>query len=187
RAEVEEMGARAGRAMALQRDAAVIHQEIEREAAELRGTLSSAGNEEKRQAAIAKQEPTLRRQVEEHEIAEARIPTVEAERAALAAEVRGLHDEVAALQGDVKRLKAEMDPLRDRLKLLRERGAACPVCGAPMGETERDRVYKQFEQEGLAKRDRCAQNEARSATLRRRVAELEERDRALAATLDGHH
>jgi DNA repair protein SbcC/Rad50 len=187
RAEVEEMGARAGRAMALQREAAVIHQEIEREAAELRGTLSSAASEETRQAAIAKQEPTLRRQVEEHEIAEARIPTVEAERAALAAEVRTVHDEVATLESDTKRLKAEMDPLRDRLKLLKESGAACPVCGAPMGEKERDRVYKQFEQEGLAKKERCAQNEARIAALRRRAAELEERDKALASTLAGHH
>src|SRR5437763_16514659 len=116
RAEVEEMGARARRAMALQREAVPIRQEIEREAAELRGTLSSAASDEKRQAAIAKQEPTLRRQVEEHEIAEARIPTVEAERAALAAEVRTVHDEVATLEGDTKRLNAEMDPLRDRLK-----------------------------------------------------------------------
>jgi exonuclease SbcC len=79
-----------------------------------------------------------------------------------------------------------MDPLRDRLKLLRESGAACPVCGAPMGEAERNRVYKQFEQDGLARKERCAQNEARIAALRRRAAELEERDRALAATLAGH-
>src|SRR5919202_1541581 len=173
RAEVEDMGARAGRAMALQREAAVIHQEIEREAAELRSALSSAASDETRQAAIAKQEPTLRRQVEEHEMAEARIPTVEADRAALAVEVRIVHDEVATLESDTKRLKAEMDPLRDRLKLLRESNAACPVCGAPMGEAERDRVYKQFEQEGLAKKERCLQDEKRIETLGRRVAELE--------------
>jgi DNA repair protein SbcC/Rad50 len=101
--------------------------------------------------------------------------------------VRTLHDEVAMLESDVKRLKAEMDPLRDRLKLLRESGAACPVCGAPMGEAERNRVYQQFEQDGLAKKEHCTQSERRIAALRRRVAELEQRDKALATTLAGHH
>jgi len=183
RAQLAEMGARAGQAMELERVVTRVRGEIEAEAARLRGEIKAALDEAQRHARAAAAVPTLRRKVEEHGGAEARVPGMEAERAALAAEEQALRVEAAALHAANTHLDAEMKPLRDRIKLLKEPGAACPVCGKAMDEAERRRIYDGYIADGVEKRDAVKRNERRSVDLQARLEELGRRATRLETTL----
>ncbi len=183
RAQLAEMGARAGQAMELERAVERVKGEIEAEAARLRGEIKAALDEAQRHARAVAAVPALRRKVEDYGGAEARVPGVEAERAALVAEEQIVRAEVAAVQAASAHLDAEMKPLRERIKLLKEPGAACPVCGKAMDEAERRRIYDAYIADGVEKRDTVKRNEARVAALAARLAEFSSQTAGLDATL----
>lgn len=185
RSLIEDLGERAARVTELQPLEARCRQEIANEAARLRAAAQAAVDEAAAQARVAGGEPALAQQERELAAAEARIPRVEQERSDLALAVQSVHGDVAALESENVRLKAEMEPLRERLRLLNERGASCPVCGAPMSETERQRVYERFKHDGLTLHERLKANEARLAVLKAEQEGLAGRDKDLAATLAG--
>jgi len=183
RAQLAEMGARAGQAMELERVVTRVQGEIEAEAARLRGEIKAALDEAQRHTRAAAAVPALRRKVEDNGGAEARVPVAEAERAALAAEEQTLRAEAAALHAANAHLDAEMKPLRDRIKLLKEPGAACPVCGKAMDEAERRRIHDGYIADGVEKRDRVKRNEVRSGELQARLDEVSSRATRLETTL----
>ena len=183
RAAAEEMGIRAAQAMEVERGVALVRQEIERDATRLGEELRAAAEEEARHRVKAEQGPALRRQLEEHEAAGERIPEIESRRAEMAKELQNLRDEFSTAQADSIRLRAELEPLRQRLKLLKEPGAACPICGAPMADGERERVYQQYTAEGVAKRARCEQHESRILELQAQIADHEKLDQQLVASI----
>jgi len=183
RAELADMVVRAGQARELERPVTRLESEIEAEAAHLRSEIKAALTDAQRSARAAATVPLLQRQVEEYSGAEARVPAVETERAARVDKEQALRAEVATLRAANTHLDAEMKPLRERIKLLKEPGAACPVCGKAMDETERQRIHDRYIADGVEKRDTLKRNETRVAEITARLDELVREVARLDATL----
>jgi DNA repair protein SbcC/Rad50 len=67
------------------------------------------------------------------------------------AELQTAMDQLAEAKAENPRLKAEMQELKDRIDQLQDaEGAACPVCGQPLSETDRQALIATLQAEGEA-------------------------------------
>lgn len=112
----------------------------------------------------------------------------------LQAEDALLAEAIAQLRAENDLLRREMEDLKERLELLRVAEAACPLCGQPLGDAERDRLIAELQAQGEAKAEQYRQNDARAreldaqrkevqsalARLRREAQAQAQRQRALA-------
>ncbi len=124
------------------------------------------------------------------ERARAQLETL-AERAGEAERLRelltGWVDETAALRTQNDLLKREMEALKEKIDLLQTAEAACPLCGQPLEDADRQRLTADFEAEGKAKAEKFRKNaqriqdlEAEQREARGRLAEIERELRAQA-------
>jgi exonuclease SbcC len=148
--------------------------EIEGERARLQQELESLRRDETRIRAALAEEPGLQTQVQAAQqaadLAGARLER----RAALDVEIRQLHQAQADARAENPRLKAEMEELKSRLiQLEGVEGAACPVCGQPLEQAEREALMEQLRAEGRALGDRYRQNQALLREFEMRLAGME--------------
>lgn len=151
--------------------------EIEAERAALQ--REAEGLRETARAVAALQAEAERWQAQAHQ-AQARLEETAAQiqrRAALQEALRGLEKQRADAQAENPRLRSEMDELKQRIEQLEAaRGAACPVCGQPLGEKERETLVAELKVRGKELGERYRAN-------RRLLQEFEERVRAMEAEI----
>ncbi len=87
------------------------------------------------------------------------------EAATLRQRLTALVDEIAGLRAQNDALKAEMESLKEKLGLLQVAEAACPLCGQPLAEADRQRLAAEFEAEGKAKGGQFRANAQRIKAL----------------------
>ena len=91
-----------------------------------------------------------------------------------------LADERAAARAENQVLKAEMDGLKVRMDRLSEvEGAACPVCGKPLSEEERQSLLLDLQREGKGKGDAFRKNAQAIKDCESRFSDLEAQIKSL--------
>jgi exonuclease SbcC len=126
---------------------------------------------EARQRALAEQSARLQDDANQVEALEFQLTQVKTELANLAARelrlvelrasIQELNAESAGLQAQNKGLHDEMKDLENKIAMLNNAEAGCPVCGQPLGDTERQRVVDDYRQRGAARGDLYRANKAR--------------------------
>lgn len=110
-----------------------------------------------------------------------------AQRQAMEAEYQLLQQQASAMKVENEQLKQEMLELRERIDALQEvEGAACPLCGQPLAEDERQQLLTSLEAQGKQKGDAYRNNlalqkqgEERRSELQRSITDLSGVDEAL--------
>jgi exonuclease SbcC len=105
--------------------------------------------------------------------------------AELRGEMQSLGEESAGLRAQNQSLRDEMEEIKERLDLLRRAEAACPVCGQPLGVSERRQVVSDFEARGHAMGGRYRENLARQQALGDGIVEKQERMAAVERAVQG--
>ena len=104
----------------------------------------------------------------------------EARREALLADISDFKEELATCTTENKSLKGEMDSIKQRLDLVSETlEAACPLCGQPLDEEHRQRIFEEFQDEGTQRGDRFRANVERIKVIKEEMAEREQAIRVL--------
>lgn len=89
-------------------------------------------------------------------------------------ELRSAQQDQAEAQAENPRLKAEMDELKERIDLLTEtEGAACPLCGQPLNQSDRRALIERLNQEGKEKGDKYRLNQTTLNKADQLVREIE--------------
>jgi exonuclease SbcC len=111
----------------------------------------------------------------------ARASEALAERAALDAELQVARMQQAEANAENPRLRKEMDELKARIdQLSAAEGAACPVCGQPLSEYDRQALVEELNAQGREMGDRYRANSALVKEAEQVVRDLEARIASLA-------
>lgn len=86
--------------------------------------------------------------------------------------------EMAALQAHNQALKQEMEDLKERIALLERAEAACPLCGRPLAEPDREQLLAEMQRTGREKGDAYRANVARLKELAEMTRQLQAQVRA---------
>lgn len=134
---------------------------------------------------LAGRVPALERQRDEARAELDALAAQEERLAVLRGEMQSLGEESAGLRAQNQSLRDEMEEIKERLDLLRQAEAACPVCGQPLGVSERRQVVSDFEARGHAMGERYRENLARQQALGDAMAENQERMAAVERAVQG--
>jgi exonuclease SbcC len=124
------------------------------------------------------QTETLEAQLAQAQAELARLAELDSRQAELRQLVQELQKELAGLQVQNEGLRAEMDDLKEKMALLESADAGCPVCGQPLGDSERQQVLDDYTRQGKTRGDQHRANQAR-------IAQIVEQGRAAEAELAG--
>jgi exonuclease SbcC len=108
----------------------------------------------------------------------ARLAELDSRQAEVRLLVQELQKELAGLQVQNEGLRAEMEDLKEKMALLEGADAGCPVCGQPLGDSERQRVLEDYALRGKKLGDQHRANQAR-------IAQIVEQGKAVEAELAG--
>ena len=152
---------------------------IERERSRLEQERETLETEKKKISELDLQLPELEIQINEQSQNISNILEKLAMQAALEDEVKFLQQQQSDLSAENRRLRLEMNELKERIERLEQtEGAACPLCGQPLEQEDREGLIRQLEAEGLEKGNtfRENQDQAREGTQRFQQIESELRD-----------
>lgn len=108
----------------------------------------------------------------------------EARRETLVADISAFKEELAACTTENKALKIEMDSIKQRLDLVSETVEAnCPLCGQPLDEDHRQRIFEAFQNEGTQRGDQFRANVDRIKQIKDEIAEREQAIKVLDKSL----
>jgi exonuclease SbcC len=89
-------------------------------------------------------------------------------------EMRALTEEISTIKAGNQVLNSEIVDLRERYKNLTEvEGAACPVCGKPLGPDELQHLIAEVETTGKTKKEQLGTNTKKVEELNKRYLELD--------------
>lgn len=185
RQQDQSLNVRLAQHVRLQEQASQLERQISQERHHLEMEQRSLDDQLARLRDQVERIPALQRLVAEARAERAELAEQETHQQALRREIDAWREQSAALRSENQNLKDEMERIQERLALLAAADATCPVCGQPLGVSERERVVGDYKARGRDLGDRHRANQAQNRALAEQVAAHEaaiaEIDRALQA------
>lgn len=127
--------------------------------------------------------PQLEEQVAQAQAALGRLQEQAEQLKAVRAELQTLAEEKASLEAQNQRLKEEMDEIKRNLDLLSAADAACPVCGRPLADQQRQRVLDDYRSQGKERGDQYRTNRNRLLEIQEQMQARRDREAELERAL----
>jgi exonuclease SbcC len=148
--------------------------EINAERARLQQEKSSLIEQQEQVTAMTAKLPELHQRIDQNLQATAAIEEQIARRAELDAQLQSARQLQAEAKAENPRLRSEMDELKARIDQLQQvEGAACPVCGQPLGPDERLSMIEDLNNQGKGMGDRFRANQTLMRESDETVSRLE--------------
>ncbi|MFZ8845301.1 AAA family ATPase [Thermoflexus sp.] len=190
RRELARMDEASRTALALRERRAELEKQIAVARAQLEGERQRLQREIEAARDRASRLPDLEREAADLRERLSRQPALEQEIRALEERLQTLQAERVERQSENRRLHEEMRDLKARIQAIAQIGAECPTCRRPLPDAERERLRREWEEEGRRRADRYRENQNRLQALEQEQAEaaarLEERRQALSALARFH-